>query len=153
MTSSEVEIGWREWLALPQLGIEWVKAKVDTGARTSCLHAYFLETFQRRGKDFVRFDMHPFQRNKKKKVRCEAKIADLRRVTDSGGHIEERIVIVTPVQIGTQVWPIELTLTNRETMGFRMLLGRTAISNRFLVNPGRSYLTRKSPKRPKRKEK
>jgi len=147
-----MKIGWREWLALPELGIDWIKAKVDTGARTSSLHAYFLETFKKRGIAYVRFGIHPYQKNKKDTITCEVKIADTRKVTDSGGHVEERIVIVTPVTIGAISWPIELTLTNRETMGFRMLLGRTAVNNRFLVHPGRSYITRKAPKRHKRRK-
>ncbi len=138
-------IGWREWVALPEFKIDWIKAKVDTGARTSAIHAHFVETFNKQGIEYVRFGLHPIQKTNTIDVLCESKVADIRKVTDSGGHIEERVVIVTPVRIGTQTWPVEITLTNRETMGFRMLLGRTAITDRFHVDPGRSYLSRLKP--------
>jgi hypothetical protein len=136
-------VGWREWVCLPELGIEKIKAKVDTGARTSALHAFSLKPFKENGRDRIRFDIHPLQHNTDKIVTCTADIIDLRWVSDSGGHREERYVVNTPLIIGDISWPIEITLTERDTMLFRMLLGRSAIRKRFVVNPARSFLTTK----------
>lgn len=133
-------IGWREWMSLPELGIDRIKVKVDTGARTSCLHAFKLETFRERGALWVAADVHPIQNNQDKVLHFVAPVLDERLVTDSGGHREQRTVIQTLVRMGNHEWPIEMTLTNRDSMKFRMLLGRTAMRGRFTVNPAASFL-------------
>jgi hypothetical protein len=121
-------IGWREWVSLPDLGLKHIKVKTDTGARTSALHAFYVEPFERDNRPWVRFGIHPVQGNTEKVVECEAPV------------LEQRYVIATTIRLGEFSWPIELTLTNRDTMRFRMLLGRTALEDRFIVDPAASYL-------------
>lgn len=140
-------IGWREWVSLPGLEVERIKCKVDTGARTSALHAFYIEPFQLQGALHVKFGLHPLQRNTKEVVECKTKVIDKRIVTDSGGHREKRYVVKTLVKLGVQEWMAELTLTDRENMLFRMLLGREAIKNKFIVNPARSYIIGKKVKK------
>jgi hypothetical protein len=141
--SEFTSIGWREWVALPDLGLPAIKAKIDTGARTSALHAFLIEPYQEAGIEMLRFLIHPIQRNQEFQVECHCPVYDVREVTDSGGHREMRYVIQSNVTIGNRNWPIELTLTNRDTMSFRMLLGRKAMEERFVVNPGASYINGK----------
>jgi hypothetical protein len=138
-----VTLGWREWVRLPDLGLDSIKAKVDTGARTSALHAFEVTPFTESGVRRVRFKMHPNQKDSETVVECVADIKDERLVRDSGGHQEKRWVIESVVCIGDNSWPIEMTLTARDDMLFRMLLGRTAMRGRAIVNPSRSYLTGK----------
>lgn len=132
------KVGWREWAALPELGIEAIKVKIDTGARTSALHAFELTTFERAGEEWVRFRIHPFQDSDEERT-CESRIVDRRVVSDSGGHREQRIVISTLLDFGGRQSRIEMTLTDRDTMRFRMLLGRTAMHD-LLVDPNASFL-------------
>jgi hypothetical protein len=140
-------IGWREWVALPELGVRSIKAKVDTGARTSALHAFDLEEVVRDGLVHVRFVIHPVQRKSVPAVEVELPLLTRRRVRDSGGRTELRPVVVTPVEVFGRRWPIEITLTRRDAMGFRMLLGRQAIRGRFVVDPGTSYLSGELPRK------
>lgn len=139
-------IGWREWLALPALGISQIKAKIDTGARSSALHAFDLHPFEQDGQPWLRFSVHPYQRNSDRTIIAQAPLIDEREVRNSGGKAELRPVIATSVCLNGQQWSIELTLTNRDVMGFRMLLGRQALRQRFWVDPGRSYLQSDRPR-------
>ncbi len=134
-------LGWREWVSLPELGLSKIKAKIDTGARTSALHAFALEPFKEKNQEKIRFEIHPNQHDTSEIITCVANVIDLRWVSDSGGHREKRYVIYTPITIGDQTWPIEVTLTERDSMLFRMLLGRSAIRKHFVVNPARSFIT------------
>ena len=131
--------GWREWVSLPELGIAAIKAKIDTGARTSAIHAYRIKTFRRDGKRFARFFVHPVQGRRLPEIQCEAPIVDERTITSSSGQQQLRFVVETTLGIGEQNWPIELTLSNRDELGFRMLLGREATRGRLFVDPGSSY--------------
>jgi len=140
MSSECLDIGWREWLALPELGLPAVKAKVDTGARTSALHAWKVEPFTEQGAPWVRFHLHPLQRDTELSVVCTAPVHDRRLVSDSGGHRERRYVVHTPIRIGGHLRTIEVTLTDRDTMLFRMLLGRKAMRGLRII-PNASFLT------------
>tara|TARA_R100001440_G_C2481058_1_gene113377 strand:- start:125 stop:547 length:423 start_codon:yes stop_codon:yes gene_type:complete len=137
-------IGWQEWGVLPELHINPIHMKVDTGAKTSCLHAFKLELFERDNKEWLRIYMHPEQGSLREQI-CEAPVFDKREVTDSGGHTETRYVIRTRLQLGTFDELVELTLTNRDTMKFRMLLGRQAMRGHFIVDPQASHLLGEQP--------
>jgi len=134
-------IGWREWVGLPDFGTPLIKAKVDTGARTSALHAFRIQPFNKDDVPYVEFYIHPEQHRRKPEIRCEAPVLEQRQVTSSTGHKEVRYVIETAASIGGEVFNIELTLTNRDELGFRMLIGRQAVRGHFIIDPGRSYCT------------
>jgi hypothetical protein len=133
-------LGWREWLSLPELGIEQIKAKVDTGARSSSLHAFDVRIAKEDGQSWVSFIIHPIQGRNVPAIAAKARLIEHRQVRSSSGHVESRPVIETTVCLGGRTWQIELTLTNRDEMGFRMLLGRSAIARKFVVDPARSFL-------------
>ncbi len=133
-------LGWREWAGLPDLGIPLLKAKIDTGARSSALHTFALENFKKEGRDWVRFQLHPLQNREDIALSAEAPVLDQRLVTDSGGHQEYRYFIQTHINIMNQSFLSEISLTTRDTMRFRMLIGRTALNGRFMVDPEQSYL-------------
>ena len=133
-------IGWREWIALPEYGVSAIKAKVDTGARTSALHAFQLVVTEEETGPVARFEIHPEQRTASGAVEVSAPVIGWRRVRSSNGEVQERPVIHTHLALGEACWPVEMTLTNRDEMGFRMLLGRAAVRRRFLIDPGRSYV-------------
>jgi hypothetical protein len=138
-----VILGWREWVALPDLGLPAIKAKIDTGAKTSALHAFRIQRFKHNGVDWLKFGIHPLQLNQSIVRECKAPLLDQRTVTDSGGHEEERFVIQTQLSIGNDLYPVELTLTDRDDMRFRMLLGRQGILKHMLVDASASFLLKR----------
>ncbi len=133
-------IGWREWIGFPELGIERIKAKIDTGARTSAIHAYRVRKIDDADEPRVEFFLHPVQRRREPEIQCVARIIDERTIKSSNGKQETRYVIITPMRLGEAVWPIELTLTDRDQMGFRVLAGRAAIRGHCVVDPALSFL-------------
>jgi hypothetical protein len=133
-------LGWREWVGLPALKIDHIKAKIDTGARSSALHAFSIEPYRKKGQRWVMFAIHPVQKRDDIIIECHAPVKDQRIVSDSGGHKQRRYVIETQLLIGQSLIVAEMTLTNRDSMRFRMLLGRTAMNNRFIIDPAASYL-------------
>lgn len=136
-------IGWREWVALGELGIDRIKTKIDTGARTSALHAFDIRPFTDHGAPHVAFVVHPRQRFRLPAVECVAEVHDQREVTSSSGHKDVRYVILTDITLGGLTWPIEITLADRDPLGFRMLLGRQAVRDRFIIDAGSSYVAGK----------
>ena len=140
MLQNKIILGSEEWCAMPQLNIPTIKARVDSGAKTSALHAINIAPFKKEGQNWVKFDINPIQNNVKTVIHCEAPLVDKRIVKSSSGFREERYVIQTNLEIGNSNWIIEMTLTNRDSMGFRMLLGREAMSGRVLVDPEQQYL-------------
>ena len=150
--SPSAVVGWRETVALPGLGIERLIAKIDTGARSSSLHAFAIEPFRQYGAPWVRFGVHPRRRNTREQVWCEAPVVDQRAVRPSSGQEFIRYFISTRVTLGELTWDIELSLADRVNMGYRMLLGRTALAERFCVDPAQSFL-RSSRSHPKKTSK
>ena len=140
MLQNKVIVGSEEWCSFPELGIPTIKSRVDSGAKTSALHALNIAPFIKDESNWVKFDINPIQNNTKTLIHCEAKLIDKRIVKSSSGFREQRYVIQTILEIGNSKWPIEMTLTNRDSMGFRMLLGREAMSGRVLVDPEEKYL-------------
>ncbi len=140
-------VGWREWIAFPRLGIQVVKAKVDTGARSSSLHAVRLKVFKKNKREWIEFVVHPEQRSSRKEIVVRAPLVDERLVRSSNGKQELRPIIQPIVALGGDEWDIEVTLASRASMGFRVLLGREAVRRRYLVDPGRSFLLSKKRKK------
>ncbi len=137
--SDKLIIGKEEWCAFPELNLPAVKARIDSGAKTSALHAFNIHTFTEDGKKYVYFDIHPIQDNRKIIQNCRAEVIDRRIVKSSSGEKERRFVIKTPIKIGDELWDIEVTLSNRDSMGYRMLLGRKAMAGRTLIDPEASF--------------
>lgn len=131
--------GWREWVGLGELGIPAIKAKLDTGARTSAIHAFNVEPYERGGELRVRFSVHPDQKDDSIAVDCDEKVIDIRAVSNPGRRREKRYIIRTELSLGGESWPIDLSLTDRDEMGFRLLIGRTAMHGRLLVDPEKSF--------------
>lgn len=138
--ATPVVLGWREWVALPGLGVDAVRAKVDSGARSSSLHVDTLESFERDGREWVRFSLHPGERGSGTVCACEAPVLERRPVTDSGGHTTLRVFVHTDIVLAGSRYTIEINLTNRRGMLFPMLLGRTALADRFVIDPAASFL-------------
>ncbi len=134
------EIGWREWAAFPDLGVERINAKIDTGAKSSAIHAFKVREIDIDGEPHVEFFLHPRRRRKKPEIYCRAPVVDKRVIRSSNGQEEERYVIETRLRMGERLFKIELTLTNRDAMGFRLLIGRDALRRRFIIDPGASYM-------------
>jgi hypothetical protein len=137
--------GWREWVGLPGIGVPWVKAKLDTGARTSAIHAFDLEELEKDGERWVRYSVHPWQRSDAGAVEAEHRVLDVRTVRSSSGSVDERYVVMMDISLVGRTITAEVTLSRRDEMGFRMLVGRQALRQGFVVDPGRSYLGGRPP--------
>jgi len=136
--SSKIQIGWQEWCALPKLHIPAIKTKIDTGAKTSALHAWDIDTFHRHGELYVHFMVHPIQRNSRIHCFCTSHVVDKRSIMNTAGHKENRYIITTPITLGSTTWEIEIGLTNRDPLAFRMLLGRDALKGHTLIDPAKT---------------
>ncbi len=134
-------IGWREWASFPDLDVERINAKIDTGAKSSALHAFKIKEREINGASYVEFFLHPVQRRKTPEIFCRAPVHDTRIIRSSNGQEEERYVIETKICLSDKIWKIDVTLTDRDAMGFRLLIGRDALRRKFIIDPGASYLT------------
>ena len=149
---SNTLVGWREWAQIPDIGVPWIKAKLDTGAQTSSIHAYDAEVFDHGGGEaWVRFRVRPWQKSVEDEVVVECPVHDQRKVRSSSGHVEERIVVQMPFVLGGREVTAEVTLTNRDQMGFRMLIGREALQHGFVVDSSRSFVGGKAPRATRRR--
>ena len=149
--ATPVVVGWREWVALPQAGVPWVKAKIDTGARSSAIHAFDLEAFEQDGREWVRFSIHPWQRSDEDHVELTLPVLDRREVRSSNGQVEQRYAVALDVTLAGRTITTVMTLSNRDEMGFRMLIGREALERGFLVETSRSYAVGKPRRAVRRK--
>ncbi|SDR85444.1 Uncharacterized conserved protein [Microbacterium paraoxydans] len=150
-THSNTLTGWREWVSLPDLGVDWIKAKIDTGARTSSLHAFDIQEFARDGEAWVRFRVKPWQDSQEDAVVVESPIHDRRAVRSSSGHAQERLVVQLMIRLVDREVMAEVTLSNRDEMGFRMLIGREALRRGYVVDPARSFLGGRAPREARRR--
>lgn len=137
--------GWREWVSLPGVGVPWIKAKLDTGARSSAIHAFDLEELEKDGATWVRYSVHPWQKSDADAVAVESPVVDVRHVRSSSGHADERYVVMMDLSLMGRTITAEMTLSRRDEMGFRMLVGREALRQGYVVDPGRSYLGGRPP--------
>ncbi len=143
----KIQIGWQEWCALPKLHLPAIKTKIDTGAKTSALHAWDIHLYHKQGVRYVHFIVHPLQNDLRLTRKCSAPVVDERTIMNSAGHKELRYVIRTPIVLGDCSWEIEISLTNRDSMTFRMLLGRDALKGMTLINPGKKLCQGKLKRR------
>ncbi|MGW9268664.1 MULTISPECIES: ATP-dependent zinc protease family protein [Microbacterium] len=150
-THSNTLTGWREWVSLPDLGVDWIKAKIDTGARTSSLHAFDVHEFEREGEAWVRFRVNPWQDSQDDAVVVECPVHDRRAVRSSSGHAQERLVVQLIIRLVDREVLAEVTLSNRDEMGFRMLIGREALRHGYVVDPARSFLGGRAPREARRR--
>lgn len=148
---SNTLIGWREWVSLPDLGVDWLKAKIDTGARTSSLHAFDIHEFERDGVSWVRFRVKPWQHSQDDAVDVESPVHDRRAVRSSSGHAQERFVVEMLIRLHDREVLAEVTLSNRDEMGFRMLIGREALRQGYTVDPARSFVGGRAPREARRR--
>lgn len=150
-THSNTLTGWREWVTLPDLGVDWIKAKIDTGARTSSLHAFDVHEFAREGESWVRFRVKPWQDSQEDAVVVELPVHDRRQVRSSSGHAQERLVVQVLIRLVEREVLAEVTLSNRDEMGFRMLIGREALRRGFVVDPAQSFVGGRAPRDARRR--